>query len=157
MNITSRPQSSGTVHLWQNLHPSNQSINQSINLLWCQCSVDQTIFEKFKSSSSPYWFKLSLKHKTFNGYIFIQFTLHVIKQVKGTVSRDFRHSFYKQKLLLGTIWTGKNSFAKFFVFAKKFAKNVCPHSPCLCWHGVSVVVDFADTMSAWSLTSWTPC
>ena len=34
----------------------------------------------------------------------------------------------KKKLHLGPIWTGKNNFVKFFVFAKILAKTVCPRS-----------------------------
>ena len=36
-------------------------------------------------------------------------------------------TFYKKKLHLDPIQTGKNGFAKVFVFAKIFAKNVCLH------------------------------
>ena len=40
--------------------------------------------------------------------------------IKWTVSRDFQPFLYKKKLHQGPIRTGKNRFAKFFVFAKPF-------------------------------------
>ena len=52
----------------------------------------------------------------------------------GTVSRDFWPFFCLKSFGLGPIWTGKNSFANFFVFANIFVKNVCPRSCWLHWH-----------------------
>ena len=40
---------------------------------------------------------------------------------------------------------------------KNSRKNVCPCSRWIRWHGVSVVIDYADTMLAWSLTTQKPC
>ena len=54
--------------------------------------------------------------------------------LKGTVWRDFQHIFWIKKLVC--------------VFTKIFANNVCQRSQPLC---------FADTMSAWSTTTWTSC
>ena len=71
------------------------------------------------------------------------------------MSWDFWHFFIKKNLHLRPIGTGKNDFAKFFIFAKIFAKNVCPCSQRLSWYGVSVVNDYADTMSVWSTTTLT--
>ena len=61
--------------------------------------------------------------------------------VKGTVSRDFQHFFIK-KTSTWAHMNKQNSFSKFFIFAKIFAKIVCPR---LLRHNVSVVVDYADT------------
>ena len=45
---------------------------------------------------------------------------------------------FAQKTLPGPrIWEGTNSFANFFVFAKIFAKNVCPRSCWLRWRTVN--------------------
>ena len=49
--------------------------------------------------------------------------------------------------------SSENGFANFFVFAKIFAKNVCPRS--LCGHRVSAVNDYADTLSAYLTTTRT--
>ena len=75
--------------------------------------------------------------------------LHFINKfnnfLKDSVARFSTPFFDKKKLHLGTIWTWA-----FFVFAKIFAKllkRTCVH----------VVVDYADTVSAWSLTTQTPC
>ena len=57
---------------------------------------------------------------------------------------------------VSTLWTRKNSFANFFVFAKIFAKNMCCRSQQLRWHCVSVVNDYADTVSALPTTMLTP-
>ena len=35
--------------------------------------------------------------------------------------------------------------------------TLCPLSHWPCWHRVHVVADYADTMSAWSTTTLTPC
>ena len=43
--------------------------------------------------------------------------------LKGTVSRDFWPIFLPKRFDLGPIWTGKNGFAIFFVFAKILAKK----------------------------------
>ena len=40
---------------------------------------------------------------------------------------------------LGPLWTGKTSFADFFVFTKIFTKNVCPHSQWQSRHGFNIV------------------
>ena len=64
----------------------------------------------------------------------------------------FSTLFMLKKLHLGPIWTGKYGFITFFVFAKIFAKilqKTCVRTP--------VVVDYADTVSVWSLTTLTPC
>ena len=58
-------------------------------------------------------------------------------------------TFFYQKTPPGLIWTGKNNVTKIF------STNLCLHSRWLCWHGVSVVVDYANTMSAWPLTMLT--
>ena len=79
-----------------------------------------------------------------------------LNSLKGQWHKIF-DSFLNKKLHLGPIWTRKNGFAKFFVFAKILRKT-CVHCPCsqrLCWHDVSVVVDYTDTASAWSLTTRT--
>ena len=55
--------------------------------------------------------------------------------------------------------TSKNGFSKFFIFAKIFAKK------CLCevvdyaytLHSVSVINNYTDTMSVWSITVHTSC
>ena len=60
------------------------------------------------------------------------------KTIKCTLSRDFS-PFFSVKDSIWPPWTGENGFENFFVFAKIFAKNVCPHSHQLCWQGVSVV------------------
>ena len=57
----------------------------------------------------------------------------------------FYHFFWLKRLDLDPIWTGKNDFANFFVFAKIFAKNMCPCSQQLRRHRVSLVNDYADT------------
>ena len=67
--------------------------------------------------------------------------------LKGTCHEIF-YTFLKSK-------TGKNGFTKFFLFAKIFVKNVCPHSQQLRRHCVSVVKDYAVTVSALSRTMWT--
>ena len=55
-----------------------------------------------------------------------------------TVSQDFWHF-----LLL----TPPAPYEQFlFVLAKIFAKNMCLHSHWLCWHGGSIVIDYADTV-----------
>ena len=58
-------------------------------------------------------------------------------QLNGTVSRDFRQFFAQ---LHGPIWTGKNSFTNFFVFAKLFdykaQHSLCPRCQRLCGHGI---------------------
>ena len=60
---------------------------------------------------------------------------------------------------LGPIWIGKMILRKKLVFANIFAKvcnkNVCLRSHWLRWHGVSLVVDYADMKSAWSMTTLT--
>ena len=84
---------------------------------------------------------------------------HVV--LKGSVSLDFWHSFLDQ---INSIWapyeqwTGKNSFANFFRFREDIRENSRKNtSRWLRWHGVIMVVDYADMMSAWFLTSRTPC
>ena len=97
-------------------------------------------------------------------------TWAIYEQVKGTVLRNV-WPFLLKSFDLGPIWTGKNVFANFFVFARIFAKSVCPHSQRLRQYGVSVVnkiwyfqklgvrvvVDYADTVSALLLTMLTLC
>ena len=61
----------------------------------------------------------------------------------------FSTLFIKKNLHLGPIWTGKNGFTQFFVFTKILAKNMLPLSG---WHNISVVIDYADTRLAQSLT-----
>ena len=79
------------------------------------------------------------------------------KFFRDSVARlSFSTLFSFKKLHLGTMWTGKNGSRK-FRFSKIFVKNVCPHSHQLCWHSASVVKVDADTMSAWSMTTLTPC
>ena len=60
----------------------------------------------------------------------------------------FDHFFLLKRFDLGPIWTGKNGFANFFVFAKIFAKNVCPRSQQIRWHRFSIFNDYADIVSA---------
>ena len=72
----------------------------------------------------------------------------------------FETFFISKTLLLGPIRTGKNGFAKYFVlrrYSRKFSKNECLRSCWLRWYSVSVVVDYADTMPAWSLITTTQC
>ena len=103
-----------------------------------------------------FYFLNSRSRSTFT----IQYILYIkFAQVKETVSRDFSPIFFGLKrFYLGPVWIGKNSFANFFVFAKIFTKNVCPHSQrlhwhpfqrshWLLWHRVSIVNDYADTVS----------
>ena len=59
-----------------------------------------------------------------------------------------------QKLYVGPIRICKNGLTKNFVFAKIFAKNLCPRSLRLCQHDVSVVNDYADTMSAYIVNDY---
>ena len=87
---------------------------------------------------------------TENVVLFIHCTMYIdtVQNVclKGTVSQDFLTFFWLKRFDLGPIWTGKNGFANFFVFAKILAKNVCPRSKRE--HPVPVVVDYADRMFA---------
>ena len=78
--------------------------------------------------------------------------LRCLFHLKGTVSLNVW-----QKLHLGPLWAGKNGFTKFFFFAKKYTKNMCPHSRWLNWHGGSKDKGYTDTMSAWLLTTLTLC
>ena len=48
-------------------------------------------------------------------------------QIKGSVTR-FSNLFGKKKTLPGPHKNRKNGFAKYLVFTKIFAKNVCPRS-----------------------------
>ena len=76
--------------------------------------------------------------------------------ISVTVSRDFRR-YICQELHLGLHEQAKAVSRKFLIFAKIFAKNVCLLSRWLRWHGVRVVNYYADTMSAWSMTTLTSC
>ena len=78
----------------------------------------------------------------------VLYSLFKVLQLKGTVSRYFWLFFWLKRLDLGPIWTGKNDFANFFVFAKIFTKNVCPYSQQLPGHHASLANDYADTVSA---------
>ena len=49
--------------------------------------------------------------------------------------------------ILAPIWTGKNGFTNFFVFAKIFVKDVCLHSQQLYGHCISVVKDTREIIS----------
>ena len=60
----------------------------------------------------------------------------------GQCHENFDWHFFAQKIRPGP---HMNGFANFFVFAKIFAKNVCPRSQRLRWHGVNVVNDYADS------------
>ena len=84
---------------------------------------------------------------------------HVV--LKGTVSQDFWHSFLDQINSTWAPyeqWTGKNSFANFFRFREDIRENSRKNtSRWLRWHGVIMVVDYADMMSAWLFTTLTPC
>ena len=85
--------------------------------------------------------------------------INIFRILKGAVSQDFRHFFYKKKPP-GLLMNRQKSLAKSFVLAKIFA-NICKNhvsaSCWLWWHGVRVVLDYTDTMSVWSLTTWTLC
>ena len=82
-------------------------------------------------------------------YTFLVQSMHINLGLEGTVSRDFwPFLFLLKRFDLGPIWTGENGFTHFFVFAKIFAKNMCL--------SVSVVNDYADTVSAYSTTTQTP-
>ena len=72
----------------------------------------------------------------------------ILKCLKGQCHEIF-NTFYQKNLHLGPIWTGKNGFTQFFVFTKILAKNMLPLSG---WHNISVVIDYADTRLAQSLT-----
>ena len=65
--------------------------------------------------------------------------------MKGTVSHYFWQFFIK-KTQPGLHRTKQNGFAK-ALFSQRYSRKTC----------VSVVADYADTMSAWSLTLPTPC
>ena len=80
-------------------------------------------------------------------YFWILIPFHQF-HLTGTVSQDFLSFVLLKRFDLGPIWTGKNSFANFFVFAKIFAKNMCLRSCCLCWHCVSTDNDYANIVSA---------
>ena len=58
------------------------------------------------------------------------------KVLEGTVSRDFWAFFLLKIFDLGPIWTDENGFANLFIFAKIFAKNVCPRSRWLRGHPI---------------------
>ena len=77
------------------------------------------------------------------------------------MSRDFRPYFFGLKDSTCPYEYAKTVSRKFFVYAKIFAKirekNVWPRSRRLRWHGVSMVVDYPDTMSVLSLTTLTLC
>ena len=84
--------------------------------------------------------------------------INIFRILKGAVSRDFWPFFIKKPP--GPLMKRQKSLAKSFVLAKIFA-NICKNrvsaSCCLQWHGVRVVLDYTDTMSVWSLTTWTLC
>ena len=61
--------------------------------------------------------------------------------LKGKCHEIVDHFIFLKSFDMGPIWTGKNGFANFIVFAK----NVCPPSQRLRGHGVSVVNDNANT------------
>ena len=57
--------------------------------------------------------------------------------------------FLLKILDLGPVWSDKNDFTIFFVFAKIFTKkrvSDCPRNQQLRWHSFSVVDNYADTM-----------
>ena len=58
-------------------------------------------------------------------------------QLKGQCHESFYHFFLLKRFDLGPIWTGKNCFAKFFVFVEIFDRKVQKS-------GVCVVVDYSD-------------
>ena len=51
------------------------------------------------------------------------------------MSQDFWRFFLPKRFDLGPIWTDKNGFANFFIFAKIFSESVCPR----------IVNNYADT------------
>ena len=55
----------------------------------------------------------------------------------------------KKKISLGPYEQVKMVLNFFFVFSKIFVENVCPRSCWLCWHNVSVVIDYVDTHCQW--------
>ena len=63
-----------------------------------------------------------------------------------------------KKLHLGPIWTEKKRFREIFRFCEDIReKRVCPQSQQLRWHRISIVNDYANTMSARSMTMLTLC
>ena len=77
-----------------------------------------------------------------------------VKHIRGKVSRDFRPFFW----LKDSTWAPyeyTNTVSRRYWW--KFTKNVFPRSCLLRWHSnsISMVIDYADTVSAWSTTTRT--
>ena len=67
----------------------------------------------------------------------MNFSSYHFNLLKGQCHKIYDHFFLLKIFNLGPIWTGKNNFANFIVFAKKFLQKTC----------VSVVIDYAATAS----------
>ena len=75
----------------------------------------------------------------------------MVYSLKGTVSRVYRH-FFKSKNSSCAPYEQAKSVLRKFSFSRRYARKVCCW---LCWHGVSVVIDYVDTVSAYIVVDYT--
>ena len=97
---------------------------------------------------------LERNFETSNWLDYIHYTVDTMQELSGTLSWGF---WKKKNLNLpGPNIKRQKWFTFVLLFLEDICKIVCPLCQQLCWQSVSIVKDYADTISAYSLTTWTP-